>query len=143
MALICKHSAFGVFTLGSNIFIYDWYAGVFTPITLPTGINVADGNWHHIAKAFNSGVVNGTSIYVDGSKVYTGTYTVGNNSRPLVLGCDINFDNNNSLDAKYYGYLSNFRIWSTVRTEQQINSSKNLYFVNNNEEGLLGSYFFG
>jgi hypothetical protein len=49
------------------------------PVTLNT--------WHHVAAVINSGVTNGTTIYVDGNAVGTGTMTLASNSTaPLIIG---------------------------------------------------------
>jgi|14BtaG_2_1085337.scaffolds.fasta_scaffold10543_3 hypothetical protein len=49
------------------------------PVTLNT--------WHHVATVINSGVTNGTTIYVDGNAVATGTMTLASNSTaPLIIG---------------------------------------------------------
>lgn len=49
------------------------------PVTLNT--------WHHVAAVINSGVTNGTTIYVDGTAVGTGTMTLASNSTaPFIIG---------------------------------------------------------
>lgn len=51
-----------------------------------TGVSVADGAWHHVVMTFQSGVANGTVLYVDGQSKLTTTMTVSNQSSPLVMG---------------------------------------------------------
>jgi hypothetical protein len=49
------------------------------PVTLNT--------WHHVAAVINSGTTNGTTIYVDGTAVGTGTMTLASNSTaPFIIG---------------------------------------------------------
>ena len=39
-------------------------------------MNLADDAWHMVAFSFESGVANGTKIYIDGQEVLTTTITI-------------------------------------------------------------------
>jgi|GEM_PF-2026252 len=41
-----------------------------------SGVYVNNGAWHHVALVFDSGVTNGSKIYVDGALAWTGTLTL-------------------------------------------------------------------
>ncbi|MDP1629485.1 MAG: LamG-like jellyroll fold domain-containing protein, partial [bacterium] len=80
--IVVKQVAYGMF-LNDNIFgIYDWGAGAWRS----SGVNLADNNWHHVAFTFQSGVPNGTFLYIDGSRVATTTMTISNQTVGVALG---------------------------------------------------------
>lgn len=79
--VLIKASAYGIY-LNANIFIiYDWSTG-----DRSTGVNVADGTWKHLAVTFNSGVVNGTKLYINGSLSLTTTMTVVHQNSNITIG---------------------------------------------------------
>lgn len=62
---------YSLFAKDNVLISYDWGAAT----DRSTGVNIADGNWHFIAVTFNSGVTNGSKIYIDGSLSLTFTCT--------------------------------------------------------------------
>ncbi|MFN4256240.1 MAG: LamG domain-containing protein [Saprospiraceae bacterium] len=87
---------------------------------LSSTTSVSEGNWHHIAAVFT-----GTQklIYIDGnldaSTSVTGT--IGNSAYQVAFG------ENLQLTGRYYnGSLDEVRIWSTARTQAQIQANMNL-----------------
>ena len=80
--IVVKQLAYGIFLLDNKLVIYDWSSGT----ARSTGINLANNSWRHVAFAFDSGVANGTVIYIDGSPALTTTMTVSSQSEALVLG---------------------------------------------------------
>jgi len=80
--IVVKQNAYGMF-LNDNVFgIYDWNAGAWRT----SGVNLADNNWHHVAFTFQSGVSNGTFLYIDGSLVATTMMTVSNQTVGVAFG---------------------------------------------------------
>jgi hypothetical protein len=65
---------------------YDWAAD--TPRS--TGINIADNNWKNVVLTYQSGVSNGTFIYLNGVSVLTTTITVLNQINNLFGGAEAN-----------------------------------------------------
>ena len=57
-----KTFAYYLYLYKNELITYDWGALV----NRSTGITLNDNSWHHIAMSFNSGVSNGTLIYIDG-----------------------------------------------------------------------------
>lgn len=51
-----------------------------------TGVNIATGNWTHVALTCNSGVASGTKVYVNGSAVLTYTATIPTGTASLYVG---------------------------------------------------------
>lgn len=72
--IIAKLYEYGIYLTDSVIGFYDLSTFTFTS----SGVNVADGLWHFAFLTFNSGVSNGTNLYLDGNKtpILTGTTTV-------------------------------------------------------------------
>lgn len=109
-----------------------------------TGVDVADGEWHHVAVTWNNddGVV---QIYVDGINEYeqplTGsigqTLSVGGS---LVLGQDQDtLGGGFSADQSMDGYITDVRIWNDVRTEDEIRENAERILLPF-EQGLVAYY---
>jgi len=79
--IIAKQGAYGLFYLDSVLAAYDWSSG-----TKSTSINIADGNWKNVVMTYQSGVTNGTIIYLNGSSVLTTTITVNNQAQGNLYG---------------------------------------------------------
>jgi hypothetical protein len=83
--IIAKQGAYGLFYFGSELAAYDWSSG-----TRSTGINIADGNWKNVVMTYQSGVTNGTIIYLNGSSVLTTTITVSGQTANLYGAAEAN-----------------------------------------------------
>jgi type II secretory pathway pseudopilin PulG len=80
--IVVKQNAYGMF-LQDNVFgIFDWGASAWRT----SGVNLADNNWHHVAFTFQSGVSNGTFLYINGSRATTTTMTVSNQTVGVAFG---------------------------------------------------------
>ena len=84
--IIAKQNVYGLFYLNSILVAYDWGTGS----ARSTGINIADGSWKNVAMSFQSGVSNGTKIYINGTSVLTTTITWVNNNQNLYGGAEVN-----------------------------------------------------
>jgi len=76
-----KPQDYGLLTNNNIIGTYNWASGF-----ISTGVNIADGNWHHIVYNFNQGVADGTEFYIDGALVLTATSYKGASSNSLCIG---------------------------------------------------------
>jgi hypothetical protein len=82
-AIVLKQFAYGAFIVSSgDLIIYDWGNGA----TRDTGINIADGKWHHIAFSFQDGVTNGSVVYLDGLPVLTTTIAIFGQDTEVEIG---------------------------------------------------------
>ena len=81
-AVAIKWYAYGLFVHNGHLVTYDWATGT----EHASGVSVADGNWHHVAVTYQSGVTNGTTLYVDGTAVLTTTITFQNNTNDALIG---------------------------------------------------------
>jgi hypothetical protein len=97
-------------------------------------INVADGQWHHIA-----GTWDGTNqvIYVDGSqdasRTYLGSGQINSTDEPITIGRSIDSGG----PGRYLsGQIDDVRIWNLARSQQDIRSSR-FHRLQGNEAGLI------
>jgi len=80
--IVLKQGAWGLFLIDNVLATYDWVG----ESELSTSVNVADGSPHHVAMSFQSGVSNGTKLYVDGTVALTTQITILQQTQALVIG---------------------------------------------------------
>ncbi len=80
--IVTKQLAYGLFLNGNKLSLYDWG----TSQERATNIILNDSNWHYAAVTFQSGVTNGTLIYVDGILRNTTTITVNLQTVAVKIG---------------------------------------------------------
>jgi hypothetical protein len=108
----------GCFVLKDNVLItYEW-GGVGDK---NTGVNLADGSWHHVVLTQTSGAANGFKFYVDGSLVYTSTYTVNAQN----TGAHIGAEGNGGGSQFFNGAIDSIGVWSAILTSTEITSLYN------------------
>lgn len=84
------------FVTKTNAYAIGTNAGVFaafdytTALPVSSGVSIADGLWHFTGMTFQSGVVNGTELFVDGIMEATGTITVVNQANSITIGANGN-----------------------------------------------------
>jgi hypothetical protein len=126
--IIVKPAAYGIFLNNNILSAFDWTASVWRS----TGYTLNHNVWYHVAFTFQSGITNGSNIYLNGDLISTFTYTLQSQDYALYFG--------SAGGWQYYtGYISEVRIWNTVRTASQI-----IMYYNKKlpiaETGLLGYY---
>lgn len=82
--IMAKQYAYGIFYNDSVLVAYDWGAGAIRS----TGVNIADNNWKNVVMTFQSGITNGTRIYINGFSVLTTTMTWVNDAQNLYGGAE-------------------------------------------------------
>lgn len=82
MAAVSKSNNFWLGLSSGKAAMYDWTSATMCSDTTV----IADGNWHHIAVTLNSGVANGSTVYVDGSAKKTCTWTPASQTGYVALG---------------------------------------------------------
>ncbi len=108
-----KMLAYGIF-LQDNVFgIYDWGGNGWQS----SGVNVADDTWHMLCLTFQSGVANGTTLYVDGVAEATATMTVTDQGAPLVFGAG-----SNTAGQPYSGLLDEIMVFDSVLSSDDVNN---------------------
>lgn len=128
--VVVKQGAFALQVNDNILSTYDYTSQAF----YSTGVNVADGAWHHIAMSFNSGISNETKIYLDGVLILSATITVKNQVNPLMIGAG-NHVGAQSINAT----IDEIRVWNTVRTQSEIQANMGGELAGN-EPGLVAYY---
>lgn len=127
-AIIVKQNAYGVLLENGFVDTYDWN----TSTDHISATSAADGNWHLISFTFQSGVTNGSILYMDGSPVLTTTITVLNQTNALTIGSGIA----NGTTQNINGSIDDVRIYNRVLSAAEIT---NLYKSYNSQIALGGS----
>ena len=108
--IIAKQGAYGLFYTDSVLVAYDWAADA----PRSTGINIADNTWKNVVLTYQSGVSNGTRIYINGVSVLTTTITILNQINNLFGGAEANASQYAACSA------SSFNMYNRVLTAQEI-----------------------
>jgi hypothetical protein len=100
-----------------------------------TGLNLADGNWHHVAYVMGASV-GGQKLYIDGQLVASGNKTASdfNWQKRINIGFS-----NDAVNKYLNGNIDEVRIWNKTRTQSEIQSYMDHELVGN-ETGLIGYY---
>jgi hypothetical protein len=107
-----KSNAYGMFLNGNQFGLYDYGGGLGWE---GSGVSPNDGQWHHLAISYNSGVANGTTFYVDGIARGTTATTILNQTSSPNIGYG-------SGTGQYFtGLIDDVRIYNYARTAAQIN----------------------
>jgi len=112
-----KQQAYGLFLVDGVLGTYSW--GSATGITVglkTTGINLNDGLDHIVSLVFNSGVVDGTKVYIDGILKLTTSIAVNNQTKAFVIGAGTPDAIIQQINAK----IDEASIWNIALTETQI-----------------------
>lgn len=120
---------YSIFLFNNKLVAYDWVAAT----NRDSNITISDGAWHHVAFTFNSGISNGSKLYYDGIPVLTFTYTTS-------TGTNFHISNGSTGSSGFQpfsGYIDEARVWSTVRTDEQILANYNIQ-IPSNSSGLTG-----
>jgi hypothetical protein len=108
-SIATKEGAYSLLLNDGELGYYDWTATAWRG----TGVFPADGARHHAVQTFQSGVTNGTKVYLDGTLIYTGTLTVSFQTAPLLIAANASIQQlNGVIDevAVYGSVLSSTRV---------------------------------
>ena len=108
--IIAKQGAYGLFYTNSVLVAYDWAADA----PRSTGINIADNAWKNVVLTYQSGVSNGTRIYINGVSVLTTTITIQSQVANLFGGAEANASQYASCQA------SSFKMYNRVLTATEV-----------------------
>ena len=120
--IIARQGAYGFFYNDSILVAYDWGGNV----TRSTGINIADNTWKNVVMTYQSGVNDGTIIYLNGVSVLTTTISISNFPTDYLYG-------GAEANAGQYAacQISLFTMYSRVLTAQEVlqnyNATKKRY----------------
>ncbi|MEW8458912.1 MAG: LamG-like jellyroll fold domain-containing protein, partial [Candidatus Thiodiazotropha endolucinida] len=80
--IVEKMGAYSLYLYNNELTVSNGTSG----IHIRSGVNLVDGQWHHVSMTFDSGVANGTRLYIDGVEVAVGTMTVEDQTSNLRVG---------------------------------------------------------
>jgi hypothetical protein len=126
-AIIAKSYNYGIFLNNNELIAFEWISGRL----IKTGVNLADGIWHHVAFSFNDEVTNGSKLYIDGVPVLTFTYNVANFNYSIGVG-----NQTTNTFQHFNGEIDQVRVWNTVRTDAEILNNYNKC-LNGDESNLV------
>jgi hypothetical protein len=108
--------------------------GVWNGNKITTTQAIQVGQWTHLAANYNA----------DLSKL---TFYINGQNAGEVSNANFNFSSNNLTlgkalpsDGNFNGKIRDVRVWSTERTQDQINNNKDNNFINSTESGLVAYY---
>ena len=119
--IIAKQGAYGLFYTDSVLVAYDWAADA----PRSTGVNIADNTWKNVVLTYQSGVSNGTRIYINGVSVLTTTITVLNQTGNLFGGAEANAGQYASCQISSFNIYN--RALSATEVLQNYNATKGRY----------------
>jgi hypothetical protein len=97
---------------------------------------ISTQKWHHIAAVSGS---QGMMFYIDGNLV--GKDSFDQSLKVVSWGSNFVGKSNWATDELFHGYMSEFRVWKTAKTKNEI--VRNMYTqLKGNEDGLLGYWRF-
>lgn len=104
-------------------------------------INVADGNWHHVAVVYNPSLgSNRYKLYVDGN-----LDNEGDISQALNIQADVNLRMGRRISTTYTGWfggsMDEVRLWNVARSAAQLQNNMNGEFCTS-QTGLMAYYKF-
>jgi len=109
--IIARQGAYGFFYNDSVLVAYDWGGNQ----TRSTGINIADNTWKNVVMTYQSGVNDGTIIYLNGVSVLTTTITISNFPTDYLFG-------GAEANASQYAacQISSFNMYNRALTAQEV-----------------------
>jgi hypothetical protein len=130
--IVVKQLAYGLFLVDNTLNAFDWVNG-----GTSTGVNLADGQWHHVALSFQP--TDGQSkVYIDGVPVLTipSAFTISDQGTPLLIGAGVS-----SGEQSFAGTIDGVRVWNTARTDAEMLNNYTCQLTGN-ESGLVAYYNF-
>ena len=119
--IIAKQGAYGLFYTDNVLVAYDWAADA----PRSTGLNIADNTWKNVVLTYQSGVSNGTRIYINGVSVLTTTITVLNQTGNLFGGAEANAGQYAACQISLFNMYN--RALSATEILQNYNATKGRY----------------
>ncbi len=130
--IVTKLNAFGLYLRNNRLIIHDFGSNS----RRDTGVNLDDNTWHHVAVTFQSGVANGTIIYIDGTARLTTTMTVVNQLQPVIIGAGTDAD---SYAGNFAGSIDEVLLYNTVLPASVISSIRANHLAGKNSDGSTRS----
>ncbi|MBD8498872.1 DNRLRE domain-containing protein [Paenibacillus arenosi] len=130
--IVVKQSAYGMFLYSNELVIFDWRAGN----ARHSGVRLNDGQEHHVAFVFESGVSKGAKLYVDGKKVMESGFTSVDQNQGLAVGDGT--PPGPSHQQSFRGDIWGVKVWNKTLSESELQAS--MYSNYPDEPGLVLFY---
>lgn len=108
---IITKDGYGMYLFGNVFGAFDNGTALFRS----TGMNLADNKWHQVVEVFNSGVTNGTTLYIDGVLSLTTTLTITTQVGNAVIGTG-----QNNGTQTFGGTIDDARIYNRMVSAQEV-----------------------
>jgi len=113
-SIFCKDVAWGMFLLDGVFGTYSWGS----PVGFKsTGVNLNDGNWHHVVFVFDSGTAN-NYLYIDSVLALTTSMSIGNLTQSVFIG-------GNTVGQNFNGIIDEVSIYNVKLTQTDIDNIYN------------------
>lgn len=114
MAVVSKSSNFWLGIENGKAAMYDWTSANMCSDTT----TITDGSWHHIAVSLNSGVTNGSILYVDGLAKKSCTWTPVSQTGYVAIGA---VQTGASTYAQYFtGSIDHAKVFNRILTDDEL-----------------------
>lgn len=118
LAAVSKSSNFWLGLQNGKATAYDYMTSTATSDTSV----IADGSWHHIAITLDSGVSNGSVLYVDGVAKQTFTWTPTAQSGYVVIGAES--ANGSSFSQYFNGSIDHAKLFNRILSADEIQAER-------------------
>lgn len=118
LAAVTKSSNFWLGLQNGKATAYDYMTSTTTSDTTV----IADGAWHHIAMTLDSGVTNGSTLYVDGAAKQTFTWTPAAQSGYVVIGAES--ANGSSFSQYFNGSIDHVKLFNRMLSADEIQAER-------------------
>ncbi len=112
--IFTKDLAFGLMMYSGNLATYDWTADA----VRNTGFGITGGKWNHATMTFNSGVSNGTILYLNGVARLTTQITVDAQTSSLSVGAGAS--GGSAPNAFLTGLIDDCRLHGRILSAQEV-----------------------
>lgn len=114
-AIVSKQSNFTLLLDANRLSAYNWNTS--STCSEPT-TGIADGQWHHVAFTFSSGVTNGSQLYKDGVAVQACTMTTVAHTNPMEVA-------RSNASQHFNGSIDEVRLYDRILTSGEIRAEYN------------------
>jgi hypothetical protein len=118
--IVVREFHYGIFLDNNQLMSYNWTGNGNSGATTYTGASLNDNQWHHVALTFQSGVVNGSQLYLDGVPVGS-PFTHFEN----VQAADFRIGTNGLVGQFFQGAIDQVKIYGRALSSAEINDSYN------------------
>ena len=118
--IVVREFHYGIFLDNNQLMSYNWTGNGNSGATTYTGATLNDNQWHHVALTFQTGVTNGSQLYLDGVPV-GGPFTHFEN----VQAANFRIGTNGLVGQFFQGSIDQVKIYGRALSAAEISDSYN------------------